>query len=246
MPIILAVLTFLIFIGISCLSDFIKKRFLLKAAEGPVLAATEATSEMTNPLRTIAILPSLEEATARVEGYAMPECLYYHQGHAWVAMQDSETALIGIDEFASKLIGRVKSVSVPTVGESFRQGETGWTLRHNGKRLDMVFPLDGKVVAVNDHAVGYPEVLSQEPYGRGWLVMVQSRNLKRNLRNLLRGSVAKRWMEESAAELRSLFSGKLGAVFQDGGLPMEGVADHLTDAEWQKLASRIFMVEPMK
>lgn len=210
------------------------------------MAATEATSPTTNPLRTIAILPSLEKTTARVEGYAMPECLYYHQGHAWVASQDSATALIGIDEFASKLIGPVKSVLVPKVGESFRQGEAGWTLLHNGKRLDMVFPLDGKVIAVNDHVVEHPEILSQEPYGRGWLVMVQSGNLTRNLRNLLRGSVARRWMEESAAELRSLFSGKLGAVIQDGGLPMEGVADHLTYAEWQKLTSRIFMVEPMK
>jgi len=106
--------------------------------------------------------------------------------------------------------------------------------------------LDGKVIAVNEQALENSDVLSKEPYGKGWLVMVESRNLKRNLRNLLRGSVAKRWMEESAAELRSLFSGKLGAVFQDGGLPVEGVASHLTDAEWRALASRIFMVEPME
>ncbi len=246
MPIILAFVTFLIFIGISCLSDVIKKRFLLKAAEGPVFTQAEPGTAEAKPLRAIAILPSLGETTARIEGYAMPECLYYHQGHAWVAMQDSETALIGIDEFAGKLIGQVKSVSVPKVGETLRQGETGWTLGNNSKKLDMIFPLDGKVVAVNDHVLQQPELLWHEPYGRGWLMMVQSRSLKRNLRNLLRGPVAKRWMEESAAELRSLFSDKLGAVFQDGGLPMEGVADHLTDAQWQKLASRIFLVEPMK
>jgi glycine cleavage system H lipoate-binding protein len=246
MPIILAFLTFLIFIGISCLSAFIKKRFLVKVAEGPVFLATDAVSPVLSPLRTVAILPALEETTARIEGYAMPECLYYHQGHAWVAIQGSDTALIGIDEFASKFVGRATSIIVPKVGESFRQGEKGWILRRNGKEFHMVFPADGKVIAVNEQALENPEILSKEPYGKGWLMMIESKNLKRNLRNLLRGSVAKRWMEESAAELRSVFSGKLGVVCQDGGLPTEGLADHLDGAEWRDLASRIFMVESMK
>jgi glycine cleavage system H lipoate-binding protein len=173
----------------------------------------------------------------------MPEGLYYHQGHAWVAPQDAGTALIGIDEFTSKFVGEPSSLKIPQVGESFRQGEKGWSLRNDDKTLEMVFPIDGKVIAVNEQALQNPALIAQEPYGRGWLLMVESRNLRRNLRNLLKGSVAKRWLEESAMELRSLFARRLGIVFQDGGLPEDGLADYINSDEWREFARRMFMVE---
>ncbi len=245
MPLVLAVLTFAFFIGISYLSNYIKKRFLTRAAlesvspqNGSPLGQLTAV-----PPRTVAILPALGRNTIRVEGYAMPENLHYHQAHSWVAPQDSDTAVIGIDDFAGRFIGEPASISLPQVGESFRQGEKGWSLHVEGKELKMVFPIDGKIIAVNDQVVRHPSLISTEPYGRGWLFLVESRNLKRNLRNLLRHSVAKRWMEESALELRSLFARRLGAVFQDGGLPEEGLADYLSGDEWREFTRRMFMVE---
>jgi hypothetical protein len=75
-------------------------------------------------------------------------------------------------------------------------------------------------------------------------MLIKSSSLKHNLRNLLRGNVATRWLEESAAELRSAFSGKLGMVFQDGGLPEGGLADRFDGLGWQKFANRVFMNEP--
>lgn len=244
MPIILALLTFAFFIGLNYLSNYVKKRFILRAAmevavpqNGSVIASTAG------PEPTVAILPALDKATARVEGYAMPESLYYHQGHAWVAPQSANTALIGIDEFTSKFIGEPRSLNIPHAGESFRQGEKGWSLRNDDKTLEMVFPIDGKVVAVNEQVIQNPALVAQEPYGRGWLLMVESRNLRRNLRNLLKGSVAKRWLEESALELRSLFARRLGIVFQDGGLPEDGLADYINSDEWREFARRMFMVE---
>ena len=244
MPLILAVLTFAFFIGISYLSNYVKKRFLLKEAmEGAAPQNGSIINGVAAPERTVAILPALDKATARIEGYAMPESLYYHQGHAWVAPQDAGTALIGIDEFTSKFVGEPSSLKIPQVGESFRQGEKGWSLRNDDKTLEMVFPIDGKVIAVNEQVIQNPALAAQEPYGRGWLLMVESRNLRRNLRNLLKGSVAKRWLEESAMELRSLFARRLGIVFQDGGLPEDGLADYINSDEWREFARRMFMVE---
>jgi hypothetical protein len=88
-----------------------------------------------------------------------------------------------------------------------------------------------------------PALVAREPYGKGWLLMVESRNLRRNLRNLLKHSVARRWMEESAMELRSLFDRRLGIVFQDGGLPEDGLGDYIHADEWKEFTGRMFMAE---
>jgi hypothetical protein len=95
-------------------------------------------------------------------------------------------------------------------------------------------------VAINKEVIENPHVLSTDPYGRGWLMLVKATDLKRNLRNLLNGSLARSWMADSALALRSMFTGRVGLVFQDGGLPEDGVGDHLKASEWNELVNRLF------
>ena len=247
MTLILAVLTFGVFIGIHYFSEFMKNRMVPDPVpEGPVLRnafAREVKTAVPESMTGVAILPGAGEATARVEGYALPDSLFYHQGHAWVALQESGTAVIGIDDFTGKLLGKPTSIQMPRVGETCKQGATAWSLTRNGRVLDMLCPLDGKVVAVNERAFDDPDIIAREPYGNGWLMMVKPRELKRNLRNLISGGVARGWMEESATALRSTFSSELGPVFNDGGLPEDGVADEIDEAAWDELTSRVFLLE---
>jgi glycine cleavage system H lipoate-binding protein len=247
MTLILAVLTFGVFIGIHYFSEFMKNRMVPEPVpDGPVLKnafAREAATAPSESMTGVAILPGAGEATARVEGYALPDSLFYHQGHAWVALQESGTAVIGIDDFACKLLGRPTSIQMPRVGETCRQGATAWSLARNGKVLDMLCPMDGKVVAINQRALDDPAIISREPYGNGWLMMVEPRELKRNLRNLISGGVARGWMEESATALRSMFSGQVGPVYNDGGLPEDGLADDIDEAVWNELTSKVFLLD---
>ena len=192
----------------------------------------------------IPIPSAVTGVSPRVEGYALPESLYYHQGHAWVALQEDGKAVIGIDDYAGKLIGKLTSIALPKVGERCKQGAKGWSLHQNKKSLDMLFPLDGKIVAINESVQKDPSKLSEEPYGGGWLMKIKPKDLTSNLRNLLRGSAARSWMENSAIELRSALSGDLGVVFQDGGLPEEGLADQFSTKDWVDLTTRIFLIEP--
>lgn len=240
MPFFLALLTFAVIIGISTISEYMKRGLAAKSGLES-LALQPKTGPNAPP---IAVLPATDEDTSRVEGYVLPDALFYHQGHAWVALQEGGTAVIGIDEFASKFVGRPDSLELPQVGDLRRQGEKGWSLSNGKMFLNMLFPLDGDVIAVNERVISNPEILAEDPYGTGWLVMVKTRDLKQNLHNLLRGSFAKRRMEESATELRSVFSGRLGVVFQDGGLPEEGLADSFDEADWRTLVNRIFTFEP--
>jgi glycine cleavage system H protein len=192
----------------------------------------------------IPAIQTASEDAIRVEGYAMPESLYYHQGHSWVKFTDSGDALVGIDDFATKLMGKTTSIKLPDLGDIRRQGEKGWALLRNDKTLDMAFPLDGEIVAINENLLEDPGALLDDPYGAGWLMKVKPHALKRNARNLLKGSIARSWMEESAARLRSVFSGDVGMVYQDGGLPEEGLARHIEPGTWQEIVSNIFMIDP--
>jgi hypothetical protein len=103
--------------------------------------------------------------------------------------------------------------------------------------------VDGEVIAINGRAIESPAVLTREPYGAGWLVMLKTRDMKRNLRNLLSGQLARSWMEDSASKLRAMFAGSLGVVYGDGGLPQEGLADHFEAEDWNRLVKQIFMGE---
>jgi glycine cleavage system H protein len=240
MSLILAFLTFVVFIGISLISERMKKRMAARPVPNGVAPAQQAAAPAQPPL---VLLPSTRAGVARVEGYTMPESLYYHQGHAWVAPQDAATAVIGIDEFAGKLMGKPDSIKFPRVGKRYRQGEKVLSLRRDGKTLDVLCPIDGEVIAVNGRAIESPEMLASEPYGAGWLVMFKTRDLQRNLRNLLFGEFARSWMEESAVQLRSMFAGSLGVVYQDGGVPEEGLATQFSAEDWKKLVKRNFMAD---
>jgi glycine cleavage system H protein len=247
MFLVLAVLTFALLIGISYLSG-LKKKGLLSGAvvEGPAIRQPIVHSiEMIDAeVPRVTVLPGSGKDTRRVEGYALPESLYYHQGHTWVAVQDSGIVVVGMDEFAGSLLGKPTSVSLPRIGEMCRQGALALTLRRNDKALDLLSPVDGQVIAINGRVIDDPGVVTHEPYGNGWLMMIKPRELRRNLRNLIAGPVARGWMEESAGLLRSMFSGNLGLVFQDGGLPESGMSENFGAMEWRELTNRMFMIEP--
>jgi hypothetical protein len=81
-----------------------------------------------------------------------------------------------------------------------------------------------------------PEILRQDPYGKGWLLKVKSSRIASNTRNLLSGNLARAWMENALDKLHPLHGESLGPVLQDGGLPVDGIARVLGGDQWVDLA----------
>jgi glycine cleavage system H lipoate-binding protein len=246
MHLVLAIVTIAVLIGISYFSESRKRKLLSDAApEGSLIQFIphhrENVEELSMP--AVAVLPGTSGNVTRIEGYALPESLHYHQGHTWAAPQNTGLVMVGVSEFAAKVLGAPTSIRLPRAGETCRQGMPAFRLSRNGKALDMLSPLDGQVVAVNGRVLDDPETIVNEPYGNGWLMMIKPRELKSDLRNLISGTVARSWMEESAMVLRSLFNPSLGPVFADGGTPEVGLSGRLSSKEWDTLAHRVFMVE---
>ena len=182
--------------------------------------------------------PDLEPAW--VAGYQMPEGLYYHRGHTWARPLDADTVLVGVDDFARKLIGAASLVA-PSRGDWLHQGDRAFALQADGRLANLVSPVEGEVVAINPALGSKSALVSDDPYGRGWVLQVKSPKLASNLRNLLTGRLARKWMEDSREALELRLMAFSGSVLQDGGEPAADLGNHLPKADWERLVHEFLL-----
>jgi glycine cleavage system H protein len=192
----------------------------------------------------VAERPAPESGSASapvVSGITLPEGLRYHPGHSWALDEGNGRVRVGLDEFAAALIGPISKIDVPQRGRWFRQGEKGWTVQTaRGGVAAMLAPAEGEIVAVNDKAIQNPEVVSRDPYGSGWLLEIFSPDTQVSFRNLLTGALARRWMEESVAELRQAIAPAAHATALDGGRISPQLGTELPQESWQELTQQFF------
>jgi glycine cleavage system H lipoate-binding protein len=222
MTVIMVLLTFAIFL----LIDYVRGQKQL--VKQPVLrtANREAASR---------VVPAM------VAGFQVPENLRYHAGHTWALSESHELVRVGIDDFASKLVGKIESIALPQRGRWVRQGQKIWTIIRDGKSVDMVSPIEGTVTAINEAVMKDPELARRDPYGDGWLLTVQAPDAKINFRNLMGGKLARLFTEESALRLQSRFPMAVGALAQDGGVAVDDITAHMPDEDWATLTKEFFL-----
>jgi glycine cleavage system H lipoate-binding protein len=192
------------------------------------------------------LMASKREAQARpvpglVAGFQLPEALRYHPGHTWALSESPSLVRVGMDDFASKLIGKVERIALPQRGQWIRQGQKIATIYRDGSAVDMVSPIEGSIADINDSVSRDPKLAQKDPYGEGWLLTVQSPDAKTNFRNLLGGALARWWTEESAGRLQRKMPTLLGALAQDGGVAVDNLADQVPDKEWATIAKEFFL-----
>jgi len=222
MTALLVVLMFAVFILID---------HYFRIAKQPVVQAAPI-SQPRNPLELPAPV---------VGGFKVPEHLRYHPGHTWALSESPTLVRVGMDDFATKIIGRVERIALPQRGQWIRQGQKIWTVFRDGKSVDMLSPIEGQVTDINENAIQDPEQARKDPYSEGWLVSVHSPDAKTNLRNLLTGTLARLWTEQCAARLRAMMPAPAGALAQDGGTAIDDVASQLPDQDWADLGREFFL-----
>lgn len=179
---------------------------------------------------------------AMVSGFQVPENVRYHSGHTWALSESRELVRVGLDDFASKLIGKIESIALPQRGRWVRQGQKIWTIFRDGKSVDMVSPIEGTVSDVNEAVAKDPSLALKDPYGEGWIVTVQAPDSKINFRNLIGGALARMWTEDSALRLRKRMPVAMAAALaQDGGVAVDDITAHLPNEDWATLTKEFFL-----
>lgn len=231
MTALLVVMTFLAFI----LIDY----FVAERREARELLAAKAVPERLPATAAVAAPPRMEPAM--VGGFRVPENLRYHPGHTWALRESANLVRVGLDDFAARLLGKVERISLPQRGQWVRQGQKIVSLQRDGSKLEMVSPIEGAVTEINEAVLADPGLAQRDPYVEGWLLRVDSPEAKVSFRNLLGGSLARWWTEESATRLQRLMPGALGALAQDGGVALADLSSQLTDEQWKEIGREFFL-----
>jgi glycine cleavage system H protein len=101
-----------------------------------------------------------------------PDDLLYHPEHDW-ARVDGEEATFGITWYAQDQLGEVVFYQAPTVGSTIAKDEPYTEVESVKAVSDVIAPLSGEVIAVNEALSDDPEKINDDPYGDGWLVKVR-------------------------------------------------------------------------
>ena len=104
-----------------------------------------------------------------------PEELSYTKDHEWVRMK-GEQATVGITDHAQQQLGDVVYVELPKVGDKFESGEPFGSVESVKAVSEIYMPLSGTVVEVNNSLNDAPEKVNEDPYGDGWMVVLQPGN----------------------------------------------------------------------
>lgn len=107
----------------------------------------------------------------------IPTDLRYHQEHEWVRL-DGNRATVGISDFAQDALGDIVFLDLPKVGASVKAGQQIGEVESTKTTSTIYTPVSGTVTQINSDLKDHPEVVNSDPYGKGWIVMIELADAK--------------------------------------------------------------------
>jgi glycine cleavage system H protein len=107
-----------------------------------------------------------------IQGYQMPEELFYEENHYWVRVE-GENLVMGMDDFAQKLAGQIVFVQLPFEGKKLQKGKK-FAQVESGKWLGKIFaPVDGEIIESNPALEDNAALINEDCYGKGWMFRIR-------------------------------------------------------------------------
>ena len=107
---------------------------------------------------------------AAAESY--PDDLKYHEEHDWARIEGDE-ATLGVTWFAADALGELVHFEPPEVGSNVTKDQSYGEVESVKAVSDVIAPLSGEVLAVNEQVTDAPETVNEDPYGNGWLIRIR-------------------------------------------------------------------------
>jgi len=105
-------------------------------------------------------------------GETYPDGLKYHSEHDWARIEGDEATLV-VTWFAQDALGELVHYEAPAVGSTVAKDESYGEVESVKAVSDIVAPLSGEILEVNQKAVDEPEIVNDDPYGEGWLIRIR-------------------------------------------------------------------------
>jgi glycine cleavage system H protein len=112
----------------------------------------------------------------QIQGYDMPDDLYYDQYHFWVR-SEGDILVMGMDDFAQQLAGQIVYIQLPFDGKALQAGKK-FARVESGKWLGTAYsPVDGTLESANQELEASPTLINQDCYGKGWMFKIRPKDM---------------------------------------------------------------------
>ena len=102
----------------------------------------------------------------------VPADLLYTKDHEWLRIE-GEFGFVGVTDFAQGELGDIVFLEIETMGETLKKEEVFGTIEAVKTVSDMFMPVGGEIIEVNPALEESPEVINNDPYGKGWMIKIK-------------------------------------------------------------------------
>ncbi|MHC5054537.1 MAG: glycine cleavage system protein H [Planctomycetota bacterium] len=135
---------------------------------------------------------------AEIEGYDMPDELYYHKEHAWARVEDDGKVTVGMDGLFAKTAGDIVYVDMPMEGDDVEQDETIGKVQSSKWIGKLISPVAGEVAELNEAVETDSTLINSDPYGEGWILKIEPSAKDDDLAKLFHGETVVEWIKAEA------------------------------------------------
>ncbi|TSA31196.1 MAG: glycine cleavage system protein H [Porphyromonadaceae bacterium] len=172
----------------------------------------------------------------------IPQGLFYNPNHAWTHLDESGTAKVGMDDFLQHVVGEIKFANLKNPGETIKKGDLLTEIVQNGKRLQVFSPISGKIINTNVTLSKNPELVNEDPYGKGWIYQIKPANWMTETSSCYLADEATKWTTKELERFKDFLTGgsmkkfstePFMVLLQDGGELRDNILSELPDNIWK-------------
>lgn len=131
-----------------------------------------------------------------IEGYKLPDELFYTKEHTWAKIEENGSVIVGLDDFGAKAAGNIEFIDLPMEDDEFEAGEAFGSLESAKWVGGLLMPVSGTITEANENIEDDLDLLKEDPYGNGWLIKLKPSNLKDDLKSLIHGLDIGPWLKK--------------------------------------------------
>lgn len=180
----------------------------------------------------------------------IPRGLQYGRNHVWAHLNRSGEAVLGIDDLLNHLVGEVQIKPALEEGSKVRKGDKLAELEKDGKKLELLSPISGKILGYNSMLLKDSSLINTEPYDRGWLAHIEPQEWIRESSAFITGEDAVKWEGEEFLKFKdfmartSQLEGHENAklILQEGGELIDNPLSELSQDVWTEFQKQFLNI----
>ena len=136
----------------------------------------------------------------KVDKFDLPDELYYADDHVWARIEDGNVK-VGLNDFGQHIAGKILFIRIRPQGRPAVKGKAFSSIETGKWVGSLKSPVNGTILETNPKLKSQPSLINDDPYGEGWMAIIEPDNLEADLKALVHGpEVVSKWMEKEMEE----------------------------------------------